>query len=301
MADSKKPIYTLMETARLSENSGTGEQADMPASGATLNRNAAKRSVFASSVYVLRHRRGVYVTAWVLTFGIVFLVSMVLEILHISDPHRFGPLGTMNKFGGLSSALGFFASVAGVLLATAGAVGTLGTGVLRNLVATGRSRMSFFFADLGAVILVVMQIILPTLVILGVASYFLRGHNFLGGGGELSFPDILRADLWILLEVFVWTILAFGLANLFGSRSIAIGVTLLGELVITSLLSAFSSYPGWRQAFVGVTLRQMTPAALQPGATLNRIETGWQAAIVIVLWLIAALFLGARRAMSREL
>ncbi|MCL5048421.1 MAG: hypothetical protein M1374_06535 [Firmicutes bacterium] len=298
MTKSREPVYLLAQNEATKSQNNHGK-IDIAHNEKPPTINPAKRSVLGSSVYILRHRKGVYITAWVLTFGILFLISVILEILHISDPHRFKTLGTLNKFGGLSSAMGFFTSVAGVLVATAGAVGNLSAGVLRSLVATGRSRMSFFFSDLVAVILVMLQMIVPTLVIFGVASYLLRSHS--GFSGVLSFAIILRADLWVLLEVFVWTILAFGFANLFGSRSIAIGVTLLGELIITSLLSAFSSYPGWRQAFVGVTLRQIMPTALQPGVSLNRIETGWQAAIVIVLWVLGALFLGARRAMTREL
>jgi len=280
--------------AAATHNATAGERLTFSAND-TSSIKVKQMSFFAATMYSLTHRRGLYIAAWSLSFGIIFIVALVLEILHISVPVRFTPLGTINKFGALSSILAFLSSVAGVLLGTAAGVGDLGVGMLRNLVATGRSRASVFFTGLAVSVTIMLEILLTTLVLFGVASYFLGPSYRL-----LTFSVILRADLWIVLYVLVWTVISFGIANWFGSRSIAIGVILVSDLFIGGILSSFSSYPGWRQAFIGTTLRQIMPAVLNHGSAA-RIETGWQAAIVIILWLAATIFLGVRRALRREL
>jgi|GEM_PF-6343294 len=299
MARSKEPIYMLGNAG--SRAVAAGGENDM--AGGTSTFSAADKSsikvkqmnFFTATMYSLTHRRGLYIAAWLLSFGIIFIIALVMEILHITDPVRFSPLGTINKFGGLSSIMAFLSSVAGVLLGTAAGVGDLGVGMLRNLVATGRSRMSVFFTGLLVSLTAITGIMLTTLVLFGIASYFL-GPNY----RLLTFSVILRADLWIILYVLVWTVISFGIANWFGSRSIAIGVILVSDLFIGGILSSFSAYPGWRQAFIGTTLRQIMPAVLNHGS-VTRIETGWQAAIVIILWLTITIFLGARQALRREL
>ena len=302
MAKSDKPIYELTQKQQGKMAFTEEENREQPLENdhwvisSYDSIHVRKMNIFEASVYTLRHRRGLYVFAFMLSFGIIFIVSLVIMLLHLTDPSKFTTLGGLDKFGALSTIIAFFTSVAGVVLGATAGASDLSIGVLRNLVATGRSRIALFASGLLASVRVIFELMIVTLLAFGVASYFSRPNH-----SALTFSIMLRVDLWVILDVLTWTIISFGIANLFSSRSIAIGVILVGDLVLGGILSSFSSYPGWRQAFVGVTLRQIMPAALQPGATTNRIETGWQAIIVIVLWLGVALFLGARRAQKREL
>lgn len=280
------PAFPVAETV-------AGPPAD--ALARTTRRAARQRSLVGAEVLKLRRRRMIVITTSLLTIGLVVIVGGIIELVHVSDPARFGPAGGLDTFGALSDILAALCAVAGIIVGASAGSMDLGAGVFRSLVVTGRPRISLFLARVPAVLILV----LPFLV---VADAIVAG-GAVGLAGDKPVPGValmVRGGLWVVLSVSVWSLLALGFSSLVGSRSIAIGVLLACEFIISGILSSLSGLPWLRQAFVGVTLHQILPAALQQGSTTIRIETGWQAAIVICCWVVGMLGLGAWRTVRRD-
>ena len=103
----------------------------------------------------VRKRRGLMITAALLTVGATIVMFVAFELFHLSNSVRYGPAGGLDRFSQwvfLSSQLG---SIAAVLVGASVGADDLGAGVFRELVATGRSRTALFFARVPAGLAVV--------------------------------------------------------------------------------------------------------------------------------------------------
>src|SRR5439155_154086 len=118
----------------------------------------------------LRRRRGMLAIAIALTIGTVLLGFGVMAIQHGSNPIKHGPAGGLVNF---QDAIGFetlMAIVAGVIVGTTAGAQDLESGVFRDLVATGRSRMALFGARAPAAWVILVPICAATAAIAGLAS-----------------------------------------------------------------------------------------------------------------------------------
>lgn len=90
----------------------------------------------------LRKRRGLVVSALVLTVVPMLVAYVVLAILHATNPASYGPPGSLQNFSGSMEILTQLSAVAAILVGATLGAGDLGTGVFRELVVTGRSRLA---------------------------------------------------------------------------------------------------------------------------------------------------------------
>jgi hypothetical protein len=107
----------------------------------------------------LRKRRGLMVTAALLTVGIVVLVLGLRLVFHLFDPASDGPAGSPSIFSGLSNLLAEFGFLVAAAVGAAAGTTDLTDGVFRSLVITGRSRLALYLARIPAGLAVILPVI----------------------------------------------------------------------------------------------------------------------------------------------
>jgi len=240
----------------------------------------------------LRRRRGMLAIAIALTIGTVLLAFGVMAIQHGSNPIKHGPAGGLVNF---QDAIGFetlMAIVAGVIVGTTAGAQDLESGVFRDLVATGRSRMALFGARAPAAWVILVPICAATAAIAGLASVALAGALPTPGGVALIAGTIAVVTAGALSAV-----VAVGLSALVGSRGPVIGIMLAFSLVIEQVLQHVSFLGNVREALPSVALNRI--ADLPPLEQLN--PALWTAVVVLLAWAAVALGIGAWRTRTREI
>jgi hypothetical protein len=188
------------------------------------------------------------------------------------------------------------AVVAILIGATAGA-GDLTAGFFRNLVVTGRSRVSLFLARIPGGLVILWPIIAVAFSVAAVASVVFAGSLVSPSVGLL-----IKDGLWLELEATVMFLLALGAGSIIGSRSTSISILLALELVATPVISTLTGLTWLRQLWIGTSLGRLEPLRLIPHDTASRTLAiaGGSAIAVIVVWCVVAVVAGARRTVTRD-
>ena len=98
----------------------------------------------------LRKRRGLMVAVVLLTMGLPVIVLGIRLIFHAVDPASYGPAGSPSMFQGLSNVMAEFGFIGAATLGAAAGTTDLTEGMFRQLVITGRSRVSLYLARIPA-------------------------------------------------------------------------------------------------------------------------------------------------------
>lgn len=250
-----------------------------------------------AEILKLRKRRGLVVTAALLTVGAAALTYAVLAILHSTNPAHHGPAGGVAN---LAHGVFVLSMLGGVVAAIAGATagtGDLDAGVFRELVVTGRSRLALF----GARVPGGFAFLLPfTVVSFGVAAA--ASVVFADSLPAPSVSLLVSTGLWLLLAIAFAYLLGLGLGSLLGSRAHAVGIFLAWQLAVTPILLSFKTFGVGREFLPGAALQQLAPNAvkdfMRQGAPLH-MSTAACAATLIV-WTFVAVALGAWRTATRD-
>ena len=120
----------------------------------------------------LRKRRGLMITAALLTTGIVVLVLGLRLIFHLTDPASNGPAGSPSIFSGLSNLLAEFGFLVAAAVGAAAGTTDLTDGVFRGLVITGRSRLALYLARIPAGLAVILPVIAVAFTVLCLVTSF---------------------------------------------------------------------------------------------------------------------------------
>ncbi|HET7019078.1 MAG TPA: hypothetical protein VFI65_34485 [Streptosporangiaceae bacterium] len=128
---------------------------------------------------------------------------------------------------------------------------------------------------------------------------------------------MIKVGLWIELQAAVIFVVGLGLASLMGQRTGPVVLLLAFQLIVTPIL-AFVTLPQLqflRRSVVGLALARLEPSGLPAAAGLPGVtggvggpgsasfryaESGTEAVIVLVAWLVAWTMLGAWRMMTRD-
>lgn len=247
-------------------------------------------SMVGAEVLKLRRRRGLMIWALVLTLGVVVAYFAGLEIRHVADPAAHPPAGGTRSLYHLMDNYSLVAALAGILIGATAGTADRDSGVLRDLVTTGRSRVALFFVRVPGVLLVLVPEVLTACVLAGVCGRVLAG--------PLPVPGvtvIAQYMGWIITVASLDAILALGLATLSGSRGITIGVLVGYEAIATPVLRGISALGPVRAALSGAATARLEPAGDAPYPVSMSLLTAW---LVIGVWAVAALALGAWRTWS---
>lgn len=250
-----------------------------------------------AEILKLRKRRGLMIACGLMTIGVVFVVDLVLIVLHSVNPDHHGPAGGMNNLGGAAGALSLLGSVAAVLVGATAGAGDLNAGVFRELVVTGRSRVSLYLARVPSGLAVVW-----TFIIVAYGTTAVVAAAFVGGAERPSLDVVVKGGLWLLLETGFYFVLALGFASLVGARSTAIAVLLAFRLAVMPILSAIGFLGASREALPGPAVERLAPARLANDVRHSAdLHMALGTAVgVTVLWTLFSLGVGAWRTQTRD-
>jgi hypothetical protein len=244
----------------------------------------------------LRRRTGIVLIALGLT------VVPALIMLAVTGGGDFRT-GGMESFSDQVGVVAMLTVVCGVLVGATVGTADVASGVFRDLVVTGRSRIDLYAARVPAGL---------TLVLLAAATGFaiLVASAFLSAGSVPATPFefgtvapttsvLVDSALWLALVGGVSFGLAFGVSAVIGSSGSSIAILLGLWLVITPLLQSFDP-DGWLfDVLVFAGLDRMLPAGLEAGEDLEQMSLV-AAIVVLVAWTVMPLLAGAWRTMTRD-
>jgi ABC-type transport system involved in multi-copper enzyme maturation permease subunit len=242
----------------------------------------------------LRKRRGLVVSALVLTLAPMIVAYIVLAILHARDPAKYGPPGSLQNFSGSMEVLTQLSAVTAILVGATLGAGDLRAGVFRELVVTGRSRLALFAARVPAGLALLGPLVGGAFAITTVAATLLAGSSDAPSGSLL-----VHSAGWLALVTAPSFALALGVSSLLGSRGTSIGILLGWQLVAMPLLVQFGAVGALRQGLVDAATNRLAPAALVDGSVAVPMSLG-AAVVVLVAWIAVPLAVGAWRTCTRD-
>jgi hypothetical protein len=246
---------------------------------------AVAQRMIGAELLKLRRNRPLVAASLLLTTGIV-----VVMICWVATGQQAGGLHNFESFMRLIGS--DFGVLVAVLVGVEAGAGDVASGVFRDLVVTGRSRLSLFLVRLPGALLLLLPLIALAFAVAVAAAYALAGALPTPSGSL-----VLEYGLWLALCGCVTAILSVGFAALIGSRSVATAI-LIGWFAIASpLLTAVTPLGAARQALPVVALEQLKPGRLGEDVVATSTAT---AVVVLLAWCLAACALGARRTRTQD-
>ena len=242
----------------------------------------------------LRKRRGLVVSALALTVLPMIIAYTVLLIVHAANHAKHGPAGGLENLSGSMDVLRMLSVVAAILIGATLGAGDLGSGVFRELVVTGRSRLALFAARVPAGLGLVLPIVGAGFAVTATASTV-----FAGSREAPSASLLLESAAWLGLVTGLSLVLALGVSSVLGSRGTTIGIVLGWQLIAAPVLLELGALGSLREGLLGAATERLEPAALFEGGTTVPMSLS-AAALVIVAWTIVPLAAGAWRTYTRD-
>jgi ABC-2 family transporter len=245
----------------------------------------------------LRKRRGLVVTVTLLAIAPQVIAYGILLILHAANPDHHGPAGGIDNLGHGMSILILLGCVAAVVVGSSTGADDVNSGVFRELVVTGRSRVALFFARIPGGLL----FLLPFAAVAFALSAFVSGL----ANGYLPAPSttlLIESGIWVLANVSFYFVLGLGLASLTGSRAYTIGILIAWRTIVSHIIMAIGALGVGRQAVPEVGLDRLAPHAVRSLVTDGpTIGVSVAAAVAVpLLWLAVAIAIGAWRTATRD-
>lgn len=264
-----------------------------------MNRTIA-RQMIAADVLKLRRHRATMVTAVLLSAGIAILYFAFIEARHhgnLAGPQALSDGATLMGI--------YFGAFAAILIGTEVGTTDLGSGVLRDLIATGRSRTALFLVRIPAAIAIAVALTLAGFAVAVAAAY-----AFHGSAAAPSASLAFEFAAWVALATVVQTTLAVGIASLTGSRPVTL-VTVIGWNTIATGILYLASFLGpVRDLVLLIALGDLFPGQqvgtrAHPGSSiaLNNFKLPMPAVtavLVILAWAVIPAVAGAWRTRTRD-
>jgi hypothetical protein len=249
----------------------------------------------AAELLKLRRRYSIIAIAAFFTIGVIVLYFGVSALEHASNGVKNGPAGGLHNFERAVTLLSvFFGSLTAILIGVEAGTLDVSSGVFRDLVVTGRSRLWLFAVRLPAALIVTLSLVLVALG-LSIAATF----GFADGLPTPSGALIAESIVWVLVAQAVICTIAVGLASLTGSRAGALTGMIGWQVIASRLLVGISFLGSARDAIPNVAL-----GALKPGQALqdtNSLTMGIAlAVIVLAAWVVVWFALGAWRTRTMD-
>jgi hypothetical protein len=241
----------------------------------------------------LRKRRGLVLSAFALTVVPMIIAYTVLLILHAADAAKHGPAGGLENLSGSMEILSQLSVVAAILIGSTLGASDLGSGVFRELVVTGRSRLALFAARVPAGLGLVFAVVGAAFAVTATASTVFAGSSDVPGAGLL-----VSSAAWLGLVTGLALVLALGVSSALGSRGTTIGIVLGWQLIAMPLVLQIGALGSLREGLVGAATERLEPALLESGATVPMSLAATIA--VIVAWTVVPLAAGAWRTCTRD-
>jgi hypothetical protein len=246
----------------------------------------------------LRKRSGIVLTA----FGLTVVPALImLGVTGGGD----GDTGGTRAFGDEIGLLASLTLVVGVFVGATLGTADVSSGVFRELVVTGRSRLQLFTARVPAGLALVLAAALAAFVVVVVSALLSAGSapaSTLGGPLGTVAPSaalVAKSAAWFALVPTVGFLLAFGISSLVGSTSGSIATLLALWLVVTPLVESVESLHRLRELLVVSGIDRLAPARLIDSGPGGAVSLG-AAIAVVAAWIAVPLAAGAWRTLTRE-
>jgi hypothetical protein len=271
--------------------STTAATAELPT---TYTRAQWRPRLVGAELLKLRKRRGLMISALALAVVPMIIGDTVLLSIHAANPGKHGPAGGLENLSGSMDILVQFSVIAAILVGATLGAGDLGSGVFRELVVTGRSRLALFAARVPAGLAVVLPIIGAGFAITATGSTVFAGSLDAPGATLL-----LESAAWLGRVTAVTLVLALGVSSTLGSRGITIGIVLGWQIVAVPVLLEIGVLGSLREGLLGAATGRLAPAALFEGSPKVPMSLA-AAALVIAMWTVVPLAIGAWRTCTRD-
>jgi hypothetical protein len=241
----------------------------------------------------LWRRRGLIALALVIAVGTVSVFFAANAIRHGANPLHVGPAGATKNFENATNFLGTIAVVVAAMIAVTAGAGDAELGVLRDLVATGRSRATLFASRAVAGVAITVAILAAALVVVTVASVALAGSAH---GPSLS--NVVRRDAAVLVFGALAALVCVGIAAFARSRGPVMGSVIAFGALISQVLLQVSFLGDFRAVLpLGAFLR----LAGHAGHGISGLHFSVSVAIaVLVAWAAGAVAAGGWWALRVE-
>lgn len=243
----------------------------------------------------LRKRRGLAVSAFALTVVPMVIAYAILLSLHAANPAKHGPAGGLRNFSDSIDLLMTLSAIAAILIGSTLGAGDLSSGVFRELVVTGRSRLTLFAARVPAGLAFVWAFVGVAFALTALASHLLAGSLHAPNGTLLA-----ETGAWLALMSALALVLALGVSSVVGSRGTTIGMVLAWQIVVTPLLIQVRVLGSSREGLLGAATERLRPGGLLNESAIHFGMTLAAAAAVILAWTVVPLALGAWRTATRD-
>jgi hypothetical protein len=252
------------------------------------------RRMVSAELLRLRKNRPLVIWAFLLTSGAVLAYFFIAQGFHWNDPANNGPAGGADNLRHPIEILVLLGGVTAAIVGTSVGVGDLTSGVLRDLVVTGRSRVWLFAARVPGMLLFWLPLVLVGLVLAVIFDF-----AFAGGQPTPTAVQILKDSGWVLLIDSISIIVAMGVSSLIGSRGVSIGVLLGWELAVTPLVSNISQLGVLRELLLASASNRIQPFT---GGDHPDFTMSLAAAIAVLAgWVVVPLVAGGWRTTTRDL
>lgn len=250
------------------------------------------RRMVGAEILKLRRNRALMAFVGLLSIGCVVIFMGYLQIRHASNPAHYQPAGGTDGFTHLLRALGvFFGALAAILVGTEAGTADLSSGVFRDLVATGRSRLALFWVRLVAAIIVTLAFTV-TAYLLGVLATF----AFAGSQPTPSFGVVLQGAGWMVLANSILAGLAVGVGSWTGSRGVTLTAVIGFETIFTQILLGVTSLGSARDGLLNAALGQIVPVGDNAGVAMATAV----AIAVLAVYAVVPAAVGAWRTRVRD-
>lgn len=231
----------------------------------------------------LWRRRGLMGIAILLAVGAVGIIFAVRAVRHGADPLHVGPAGGIRSFEDATDFLGMIAVVVAAMIGATAGAGEAELGVLRDMIATGRSRLTLFGSRAVAAVMVTVIILAAALVVVTACSVALAGS-----AAVPSLSEIVQRAAAVLAFGASAALVSTGVATLARSRGPVMASVIAFGVLISQLLLNIS--------FLG-SLRDVLPLAAferMAGDAISGLSISLPVAIAVTAgWALAALGAGA--------
>jgi ABC-type transport system involved in multi-copper enzyme maturation permease subunit len=246
---------------------------------------------------LLRLRKNRALVAWMvlMTTGAVTALYVIGQAFHWNDPAHNGPAGGADNLRHGLLVISFVGSVAASILGSTVGTSDLSSGVLRDLIVTGKSRSALFASRVPGMLLFWVP-----LVVLAYAVAVAFDFVFAGNLPTPGATALVKDGLWVLLVTCIALAASMGVASLIGSRGISIGVLLGWQLAVTPLILNISVLGVTRELLLTAATDRVRPFSGDGGGG-GALHVSLAAAILVLVgWVLVPLVAGNWRTATRD-
>jgi ABC-type transport system involved in multi-copper enzyme maturation permease subunit len=246
---------------------------------------------------LLRLRKNRALVAWMvlMTTGAVTALYVIGQAFHWNDPAHNGPAGGADNLRHGLLVISFVGSVAASILGSTVGTSDLSSGVLRDLIVTGKSRSALFASRVPGMLLFWVP-----LVVLAYAVAVAFDFAFAGNLPTPGATALVKDGLWVLLVTCIALAASMGVASLIGSRGISIGVLLGWQLAVTPLILNISVLGVTRELLLTAATDRVRPFS-GDGGSGGALHVSLAAAILVLVgWVVVPLVAGNWRTATRD-